>query len=45
VRAPRKPGALKGKIRITKAFFEPLPEDVLAAFEGRVSKKGRHRPK
>ena len=33
-RAPRKPGLLKGKIRIGKDFDSPLPEDVLAGFEG-----------
>ncbi len=32
---PRKPGALKGKFRLTPDFFEPLPEDELAAWEGR----------
>lgn len=39
----RKFGAYKGKIRITDAFFEPLPEEELAAWEGTeveaVSKK------
>lgn len=33
-RTPREPGLLKGKIRIGKDFDAPLPEDVLAAFEG-----------
>jgi hypothetical protein len=33
-RTPRKPGLLKGKIRISKDFDAPLHEDVLAAFEG-----------
>ncbi|MFZ5556242.1 MAG: type II toxin-antitoxin system Phd/YefM family antitoxin [Pseudomonadota bacterium] len=33
-RAPRKPGLLKGKIRIGKDFDAPLPDDMLAAFEG-----------
>lgn len=28
-KAPRKPGRLKGKIRIGPEFFEPLPEDEL----------------
>ncbi len=32
--APRRPGQLKGKIRIGADFDAPLPEDVLAAFEG-----------
>jgi prevent-host-death family protein len=29
----RRPGALKGKIKLTKAFFKPLPKDELAAWE------------
>lgn len=28
-------GALKGQAAVTDAFFEPLPEDMLDAFEGR----------
>jgi prevent-host-death family protein len=33
--APRRQfGALKGKIALTDAFFEPLPEDELRAWEG-----------
>ena len=32
---PRKPGLLKGKFRLTEAFFEPLPEDELRGWEGR----------
>ena len=28
----RKPGALKGLFEVTVAFFEPLPDDLLAAF-------------
>ncbi len=32
--APRRPGALRGKIRIGEDFDAPLPEDVLASFEG-----------
>ena len=31
----RKPGFLKGKIRIAKNFYAPLPHDVLYAFEGK----------
>ena len=31
--ADRKPGAAAGKARLTDAFFEPLPESVLAGFE------------
>jgi prevent-host-death family protein len=30
----RKPGALKGKIRIADDFDAPLPDDLQAAFEG-----------
>ena len=33
--APRKLGALRGKIRVAADFDAPLPEDVLALFEGR----------
>jgi prevent-host-death family protein len=29
---PRRPGALKGKIALTAAFFESLPADELAAW-------------
>ncbi len=31
---PRRPGGLKGKIRIHPDFDEPLPEDIAAAFGG-----------
>jgi prevent-host-death family protein len=31
----RKFGVLKGKVRIAKDFDAPLPDDVLAGFEGR----------
>ena len=31
----RKPGALKGKIKISKDFNAPLPDDVLDQFEGK----------
>lgn len=34
-RAPRKLGALRGKIRIGKDFATPLPDDLLDAFEGK----------
>ncbi|MEX1336384.1 MAG: type II toxin-antitoxin system Phd/YefM family antitoxin [Candidatus Limnocylindrales bacterium] len=34
---PREPGFLKGQFEVTDAFFEPLPDDLLAAFEGRES--------
>lgn len=33
--APRKLGALRGKIRIGKNFDAPLPDDLLDAFEGK----------
>lgn len=33
-RGPRTPGRLKGLIAIDERFFEPLPEDVLRAWEG-----------
>ena len=29
----RKPGSLKGKLRVGKAFFEPLPDSELEAWE------------
>jgi prevent-host-death family protein len=35
VRKPRKLGLLKGRIRVSKNFDAPLPDDVLDAFEGR----------
>jgi len=31
---PRRPGAWKGRVWIDPDFDAPLPEDVLAAFEG-----------
>lgn len=31
---PRRPGLLKGRIRIRKDFDAPLPDDVLRRFEG-----------
>jgi len=34
---PRRLGLLGGRIRMAKDFDEPLPDDVLAAFEGRPS--------
>lgn len=34
-RLPRKPGLLKGRFKLTDAFFEPLPEDELRRREGR----------
>jgi antitoxin (DNA-binding transcriptional repressor) of toxin-antitoxin stability system len=32
---PRELGFAKGQFKVTDAFFEPLPDDILAAFEGR----------
>lgn len=31
----RKPGALKGKMKIAADFDEPLPDELQAAFEGK----------
>lgn len=31
----RRPGSMRGKIRIKKDFDAPLPKELLAAFEGR----------
>jgi prevent-host-death family protein len=31
---PRRPGRLKGRIRVGPDFDEPLPEEILAAFRG-----------
>jgi len=33
-RAPRKLGALRGKIRVAADFDAPLPREILALFEG-----------
>lgn len=33
-RGPRIPGSMKGLISIDERFFEPLPENVLRAWEG-----------
>ncbi|HSX37809.1 MAG TPA: type II toxin-antitoxin system Phd/YefM family antitoxin [Chlamydiales bacterium] len=30
----RRPGALKGKIKVAKDFDAPLPEDMISDFEG-----------
>ncbi len=35
VKHKRKPGALKGKIKITNDFNAPLPDDILDGFEGK----------
>jgi hypothetical protein len=31
---PRRPGRLKGRIRVAADFDEPLPDELLAAFRG-----------
>jgi hypothetical protein len=33
----RRMGVLKGKIKISKDFYEPLPKNILASFEGRIN--------
>ena len=33
-RGPRKPGSMKGLISIDERFFEPLPDDELALWNG-----------
>jgi prevent-host-death family protein len=35
VKAKRSPGKYKGLFRLTDAFFEPLPEEELALWEGK----------
>lgn len=30
----RRIGVLKGKIKVSKDFYEPLPEDIIDSFEG-----------
>lgn len=32
---PRPIGLLKGQFHVPEAFFEPLPDEIFAAFEGR----------
>ena len=34
--AARKPGTMRGKIRIKKTFDEPLPKELLASFAGKL---------
>jgi antitoxin (DNA-binding transcriptional repressor) of toxin-antitoxin stability system len=34
-KTPRPIGLAKGKLRIPKSFFEPLPDDILDAFYGK----------
>ena len=33
--AVRRPGAMRGKVRIKKNFDAPLPKEILASFEGK----------
>lgn len=33
--AVRRPGAMRGKIRIKKNFDAPLPKEILASFDGK----------
>lgn len=35
--APRLLGTAKGKVKVPPEFFEPLPEEILRAFEGQGS--------
>lgn len=35
IKTIRKPGALKGKIKLSKDFNAPLPSDLLDQFEGK----------
>jgi hypothetical protein len=35
IKTKRPIGLAKNKLRITKSFFKPLPEDLLGAFEGK----------
>jgi hypothetical protein len=37
-KAKRPIGLAKGKLKITKAFFKPLPDKLLDAFEGKPLK-------
>ncbi len=39
-RTPRVPGRYKGEFTLTDAFFEPLPDDILDAWEGKYSGDG-----
>jgi prevent-host-death family protein len=42
---PRKPGLLEGKgYWITDDFDDPLPEDLLDLFEGKVKEEGTEEP-
>jgi hypothetical protein len=34
-KAPRRVGVLRGRIKVPKSFFDPLPDELLDAFEGK----------
>ena len=36
---PRELGQLKGQFEVPESFFEPLPEDLLVAFDGGEEKR------
>ena len=36
-RGPREPGSWKGRIFIDDSFFDPLPDEELAAWDGRAA--------
>jgi antitoxin (DNA-binding transcriptional repressor) of toxin-antitoxin stability system len=36
---PRPVGLRKGQVEVPEEFFEPLPEEVIAAFEGRMPRE------
>jgi prevent-host-death family protein len=42
---PREPGAMKGRWNITDAFFEPLPEEELDAWNDGSSSGNEHDPR
>jgi prevent-host-death family protein len=35
----RRPGTLKGMVKVPKSFFEPLPDDELDAWAGKAGKR------
>jgi prevent-host-death family protein len=41
VREPRQPGMLAGRFEVAADFDAPLPEDVIADFEGRGNESDR----
>lgn len=38
-REPRRIGPLRGEFQVPESFFDPLPEETLAAFEGKDQAK------